>query len=126
MQIIYSALHNLDMNQEMPIRKVIPTDFNSYMDAYIKFTTTENDSSREYTPIDANRTVLRCVSTIFSDILPQGTAVTHVDTLNEQSDSIAKKLLYVEKEAQDRIGQITDVQKGSIVQAFICDDEGYK
>ena len=126
MRIFYSALHNLDMNQEMPIRKEIPVDFNSYIDAYIQFATAENDSSREYTPIDANRTVLRCVATIFSDILPQGEVIRDTDSLNEQSDSIAKKLLDVEKDVQDRIGQMTDVQKGSIVQAFICDDDGYK
>ena len=69
MQILYSSLHNLDMAQDRPVRKAIPADFNSYMDAYIKFATTENDSSREYNPIDSNRTVLRCVSTIFTDVL---------------------------------------------------------
>ena len=37
------------MTQDRPVRKAIPADFNSYMDAYIKFATTENDSSREYT-----------------------------------------------------------------------------
>lgn len=47
MRIIYSSLHNLDMSQDAPIKKVIPTDFNSYMNAYIDFATKENDSSRE-------------------------------------------------------------------------------
>ena len=35
MQILYSSLHNLDMAQDRPVRKAIPADFNSYMDAYI-------------------------------------------------------------------------------------------
>lgn len=126
MQILFSSLHNLDMAQDVPIRKAIPTDFNSYMEAYIRFATIENDSSREYNPIDANRTVLRCVSTIFSDVLHQGDVVTETDALDELTDSIALKLLDVEKAVQERIGQMTDVQKGSIVQALLNDNEGYK
>lgn len=126
MQILYSSLHNLDMAQDRPVRKAIPADFNSYMDAYIKFATTENDSSREYNPIDANRTVLQCVSTIFADVLHQGDVVADSEGLDEHTDSIALKLLDVEKAVQERIGQMTDVQKGSIVQALLLDDEGYK
>ena len=126
MQILYSSLHNLDMAQDRPVRKAIPADFNSYMDAYIKFATTENNSSREYNPIDSNRTVLRCVSTIFTDVLHQGDVVTDSESLDEHTDSIALKLLDVEKAVQERIGQMTDVQRGSIVQALLLDDEGYK
>ena len=126
MHILYSALHNLDMGQDAPIRKAIPADFNSYVEAYIRFATTENDSLREYNPIDANRTVLRCVSTIFSDVLLQGDVVTDSETLDELTDSIALKLLDVEKAVQERIGQMTDVQKGSIVQALLKDEESYK
>lgn len=126
MQILYSSLHNLDMAQDRPVRKAIPADFNSYMDAYIKFATTENDSSREYNPIDSNRTVRRCVSTIFTDVLHQGDVVTDSERLDEHTDSIALKLLDAEKAVQERIGQMTDVQKGSIVQALLLDDEGYK
>ena len=85
MQILYSSLHNLDMAQDRPVRKTIPADFNSYMDAYIKFATTENDSSREYNPIDTNRTVLRCVSTIFTDVLHQGDVVTDSESLDEHT-----------------------------------------
>ena len=99
---------------------------NSYMDAYIKFATTENDSSREYNPIDANRTVLRCVAAIYIDVLHQEDVVTDESELDEFADSIALKLLNVEKAVQERIGQMTDVQKGSIVQALLVDDEGYK
>lgn len=115
MQILYSSLHNLDMSQGTPIKKNIPADFNSYVEAYIKFATEDNDSSREYNPIDVNRTVLRCVSDIFEDVLQQGGVVTNDDNLKELSDSIALKLLDVEKIVQERISHITDVQKGSIV-----------
>lgn len=126
MDILYSSLHNLDMNEDYPIRKAIPKDFNSYMEAYIKFATTENDSSREHEPIDTNRIVLKCVSTIFLYALRQGNKANVEGTLDELSDSIALKLLDVEKAVQERIGKMADVQKGSIVQALITDDEGCK
>ena len=126
MQILYRSLHNLDMNQDVPIRKTIPADFNSYMHDYIEFATTKNDSSREYKPIDVNRTVLRCISLIFSDVLHQGDVITDATELDELSDSIALKLLDVEKAVQERIRQMTEVQKGSIVQALLVEDDVYK
>ena len=125
MRILYSSLHNLDMKQDNPVRKTIPADFNSYMDAYIKFATKENSTSREYNPIDSNRMVLQCVSSIFS-IIYQGFSDMEYETLNELADSIAMKLLDVEKAVQERIGHMTDVQKGSIVQALLVDNDNYK
>ena len=52
MQILYSSLHNLDLAKDSPIRKKIPSDFTTFMDAYVEFATTENKNSREYVPID--------------------------------------------------------------------------
>lgn len=52
--------------------------------------------------------------------------VTVSETLDELTDSIALKLLDVEKAVQERIGQMTDMQKGSIVQALLKDEESYK
>ena len=34
MQILYSSLHNLDMNQDDPIRKQIPFDFGSFIEKF--------------------------------------------------------------------------------------------
>lgn len=126
MQVLYSSLHNLDMNQDMPIRKSIPSDFSSYMEAYIKFATKDNDTSREYTLVDRNRTVVNCISSIFSDILMQGGVIANSEDADEYSDSIALKLLDTEKAVQEQIGSMTQVQKGSIVQALVADEEGYK
>ncbi len=114
------------MNQDMPIRKDIPVDFNTYMDAYIKFATTENGASREYTLIDRNRTVVNCVSSIFTDALVQGGVVLDLGDADEYADSIALKLLDTEKAVQEEIGPMTRVQKGSIVQALVNDEDGYK
>lgn len=122
MRILYSSLHNLDLNQDFPISKAIPEDFFDYMDAYVKFATTENDSSREYIPIDINRTVLRCVADIYRGVLNQDSE----EYLAQFADSIALKLLNEEKLVQEDIGHMTEVQKGSIVQALLNDEKSYK
>lgn len=125
MEILYSSLHNLDMEQENPIRKAIPADFNEYMEAYIEFAIKGNKSFRAYEPIDKNRTVLRCIADIFTKKAYQGDE-TELGELDSLSDSIAHKLLSVEKDVQEHIGQMTDVQKGSIVQALLNDNDSYK
>lgn len=126
MQIHYSSLHNLDMGVDDPIRKAIPADFNSYMKAYIEFATKENDSSREYTVIDANRTVMNCVTSMYSDLIRHPEGGLDLKIADELSDSIARKLLDTERAVQERVGQMTNVQKGSIVQALTLSSEGYK
>lgn len=124
MEIVFNSLHNLDMKQDMPVRKEIPYDFNSYIEAYIQFATTGNDSIRSYNPIDSNRTVLRAVSDIFwNEVLSDDKSPKKPIDL---ADSIALKLLDVERGVQERIGQMTDVQKGSVIQALLKDDVGYK
>ena len=126
MRVLYNSLHNLDMFHDVPVRKAIPDDFHDYMEAYIQFATNENKLSREYNPIDENRTVLRCVMDILSNVLLQDDDVIESDEIDILADSIAKKLLDVEKLVQSRIGHLTDVQKGSIVQALLHYDETYK
>ena len=125
MQILYSSLHNLDLNQNDPIRKTIPSDFGAFIQAYIEFATASNDTSREYTVRDKDRTVVSCISDLFMDALGQGDVITNQDVLNSKSDSIALKLLDAEKNAQERVQGISTIQKGSIVQALIKDEAIY-
>ena len=133
MKVIYSSLHNLDLNTENPVNKEIPEDFDSYMESYIQFATAANPSSREYTVIDDNRTVVNCIIQIFS-LAQQDCEGVSVETTKKEVDaevhiffsSIAKKLLDTEKITQERMSHITTIQKGSIVQALIEDEDGYK
>lgn len=125
MQILYSSLHNLDLNQDEPIRKDIPSDFSSYMQSYIEFATTSNDTSREYTVRDKNRAAVSCISDLFTDVVKQGDVVTVPDIPDSMADSIALKLLDAEKSAQERVNGLTNIQKGSIVQALIKDGATY-
>ena len=125
MQILYSSLHNLNMELDDPIRKEIPPDFGPYMESYIEFATKSNDTSREYTVKDQNRTVVSCVSDLFLDALRQGNVIAEEDILDSKSDSIALKLLDAEKAAQERVHGLSEIQKGSIIQALIRDSDKF-
>lgn len=126
MEILYRSLHNLDLSIENPVRKEIPSDFNSYIVEYIKFATTENKVSRIYFVPDHNTTVMHCIADLSADVVRQGNTVIDKTIPLELSDSIARKLLAIEQTVQTRMAHITDVQRGSIVQALILEDGGYR
>ena len=86
MRVLYSSLHNLDLNLDEPIRKDIPSDFESFIQSYIEYATSTNDTSREYTVRDKNRTVVSCLSDIFSDVLKQGDIITDLNVSDAMSD----------------------------------------
>ena len=125
MQVLYSSLHNLNLNQDEPVRKDIPSDFESFIQSYIEFATSSNDTSREYAVRDKSRTVVSCLSDLFSDVLRQGDLVEDPNIPDAMSDSIALKLLDSEKTAQQRVQGMSTIQKGSIVQALINDEDAY-
>lgn len=122
MEILYRSLHNLDLSMDDPIRKEIPSDFNSYIMEYINFATTENKTSRMYSVSEHNTTVMHCVAELTIDVVQQGNVVTDETVPLELSDSIARKLFVIEQATQARMAHITNVQRGSIVQALILAD----
>lgn len=119
MQILYSSLHNLNMDLDDPIRKDIPEDFDSYMSSYIEFATAENNISRNYLVRDNNRTVMNCIADLLLDVIAQGDVVTDSDVPDQRANSIALKLLDTEKNAQEKVKGVSTIQKGSIIQALI-------
>lgn len=122
MEVLYCSLHNLDLSMDDPVRKEIPSDFNSYISDYINFATTENKISRMYSVPDHNTTVMHCVAGLAAEVIRQGYTVTDETILLELSDSIARKLLFIEQAIQARMEHLTNVQRGSIVQALILED----
>lgn len=46
--IYYRSLHNVDVATNQIGRKVIPADFNSFIEEYIRFATEENKSTKDY------------------------------------------------------------------------------
>lgn len=125
MQVLYSSLHNLNLDQDEPVRKVIPSDFESFIQSYIEFATSSNNTSREYTARDKNRTVVSCLSDLFGEVQKQGDVIKDSSVPDAMSDSIALKLLDSEKTAQQRVKGMSTIQKGSIVQALIKDGDVY-
>ena len=121
MIIHFKSLHNLNLESNELIRKVINDDFESYLKEYISFSVIENDTKRDYSIPDVNTTVVHCVSEILKGVLSQS------DSVYELADSIARKLLNVELDVQSGVVHMgIQIQKGSIIQALIEDDEGYK
>ena len=59
--IHYRSLHNVDVATNQVGRKVIPADFNSFIEEYIRFATEENKSTKDYKVYDPNTTVVHCV-----------------------------------------------------------------
>ena len=120
MEILYRSLHNLDLGMDNPVRKEIPSDFDSYIAEYIHFATSENKTSRMYSVLDHNTTVMHCIADLVADVVRQGNIVTDDDTVPlELSDSIARKLFVIEQTTQARMEHLTNLQRGSIVQALI-------
>lgn len=127
MQILVRSLHNIDLTAEEPIRKQIPDDFAPYIEAYIQFATQENDAIREYTAVDNNRTVMNCVLQLATACYGQSLeTITENEQLSGFMESIALKLFETEKRLQERLQQFTQIQKGSIVQALVRDNEVYQ
>lgn len=126
MEILYRSLHNLDLSKDAPVRKEIPSDFNSYITEYINFAANENKTSRIYSVPDHNTTVMHCVADLVAEVIGQQNMVTDETVSLELSDSIARKLLVIEQAVQTRMAQFTNVQRGSIVQAVILEDGEYQ
>lgn len=126
MEILYRSLHNLDLNMDNSVRKEIPSDFDSYIAEYIHFATTENRTSRMYSVPDHNTTVMHCVSDLAANVVQQGNIVTDETVPLELSDSIARKLFVIEQAVQARMEHLTNLQRGSIVQALIMEDGEYQ
>lgn len=126
MEILYRSLHNLDLSMDDPIPKEIPTDFDFYIEEYIRFATTENKVSKMYFVPDCNTTVMHCVADLAADIIQQGNRAADECLLLELSNSIALKLFTVEQAIQERMEHLTELQRGSIVQALILEDGEYQ
>ena len=126
MEILYSSLHNLNLNEDNPTRKKISMDFNIYLDSYIQFVMNENKTTREYVSLNEHGTVLRSIFSFFDAYICQVDEINNRECLDDIMNEVAIKLLDVEKNIQERIGHMTDVQKGSIVQALVKENDVYR
>ena len=113
MQILNHSFHTLDLNKSMVERKETPEDFESFMEEYIDFAI-GNDKNKKYVIHDVHSHVVNCIQSL----------VLKEENIEELQDSIAKKLLEVEMQAQEKINHLnTQITKGSLIQAEILDDQ---
>jgi hypothetical protein len=121
--IIYKSFHNIDVSNGMLTRKEMPGDFNAFVNEYIRFAT-QNGSTKLYTILDNNTTVVNCINGIVIIALsPDELSEELKSELDEYSHSIADKLLREEQQAQERIAATgKQIKKGSLIQAFIKTD----
>lgn len=129
MEIIYSSLHNLDLNNEEMFCVDIPKEFDSFIKSYIEFAVKENRSFKE------------CVSKNTETIVAN--SILQICLLNQQNykfieknkeeglvdeffSSIAYKLFNIEIHLQERLTNFTKIQRGSLIQALINENGCYK
>lgn len=118
--IYYRSLHNIDVATNQIGRKVIPVDFNSFIEEYIRFATEENKSTKDYKVCDPNTTAIHCVDTIVRQCEGQGWLDLDMAVLDSYADSIANKLLREEINAQESIANLgKEIKRGSLFQALI-------
>ena len=129
MEIIYSSLHNLDLNSKELFCVDIPNEFDSFIKSYIEFAVKENRSFKKCVSKD-NKTIV-ANSILQLCLLNQQNYKFNVTNKEENrtSDyfsSIANKLFDVEIHLQERLTNFTKIQRGSLIQALINENGCYK
>jgi hypothetical protein len=78
---------------------------------------TTNDSVRDYKADSPNKEVLSCIR----ELIPN---LDNLNFINSKQDLVAQRLLQEEVKAQEKIHHLrTKVQKGSLIQAVLLNDE---
>ena len=105
MKINQKAIHIIDYENSSVISRDIPAEFESYVTDLINH-------------ISSNSTeVISCVISICNNLSDEDTVLSKMET-------IAKRLLLKETEAQEQISRTqTNVQKGSLVQALLLSND---
>ncbi len=115
MRIISKSIHVIDYVSNMIIPRSIPSSFDEYVLELIAHVN-GNTSIREYKTRSKYTEVISAVLQILQ-------RADDPETVASGTNSIAKRLLDKEKEAQQRIGMLnTNVQKGSLIQALLYDE----
>lgn len=116
MKIIQKAIHIIDYENSSVISRDIPAEFESYVTDLINHIS-DNDSVREYKTRSNSTEVISCVISICNNLSDDDTVLSKMET-------IAKRLLLKETEAQEQISRTqTNVQKGSLVQALLLSND---
>ena len=116
MRIITKSIRIIDYEAQQIYHRETPPSFNEYVGELINHIN-ENKNVREFKTRSVDTEVIGCIKQILRK--PDDN-----DLVAEKTDSIAHRLLIKEVEAQRRVSRMdTNVQKGSLVQALLSDEE---
>ena len=120
MTIIKKTIHIIDYEGSQVIPRETPVAFETYVADLISHISS-NDSVREYKTRSNATEVIGSVLTLCAEL-------DNFEIVSAKMEGIARRLLLKETEAQELIARTsTNVQKGSLVQALLLDDnnDGY-
>lgn len=115
MEIVNQTIRIIDYENNKVYKRDTPDEFSDYVRQLITYIN-GNTSIREYSTRSVNTEVISCILDIIRNQIDP-------DLVTKKIDFIANRLLKKECEAQTSVAHITNVQKGSLIQALLYDDE---
>ena len=115
MEIVNQTIRIIDYENNAVYKRDTPDEFSDYVRQLITYINS-NTSIREYCTRSVNTEVISCILDIIHNQLDE-------EFVTEKIDAIAKRLLIKECAAQTTVAHMTNVQKGSFIQALLYDDE---
>ena len=116
MQVLTKSIRIIDYENNRVYSRTTPDTFDEYISELISHIN-NNDSVRDFKTRSLNTEVISCAKEIC-----EGRSKSEIIT--NKTDTIANRLLAKEIEAQGRVARMnTNVQKGSLVQALLYDED---
>jgi len=116
MQIATKSIRLIDYEAQQVNIREIPASFDEFVRDLINHVNS-NINVREFTTRSVGTEVISCIKQILRNL-------ENEELIAQQMDSIAQRLLIKEIAAQKRVARMdTNVQKGSLVQALLFDEE---
>lgn len=116
MEIVIKTIRIIDYENNAVYIRDTPETFSDYVNQLIAYIN-GNTSIREYRTRSVNTEVISCILEIIRNQIDE-------DAVNQKINSIAQRLLQKERKAQTSVAHMnTNVQKGSLIQALLYDEE---
>lgn len=116
MQIVTKSIRIIDYEAQQIYIRETPATFDEYVSELIEHIN-GNRNVREFKTRSVDTEVIGCIKHILR-------SPNDAELVSEKTDSIARRLLIKEIDAQQRVARMdTNVQKGSLVQALLLDKE---
>lgn len=118
MEIVMQTIRIIDYVSNKVYRRDTPTEFSDYVEQLIAYIN-DNTSIRECRTRSKDTKVINCVLDIINNQLDD-------EIVTNRVNEIADHMLSVERHVQEKVSNITNVQKGSLIQALLYDADTNK